>query len=128
MASYAQEQRERAVALFNELGSAIATVRRLGYPSSQRLYAWVNHAAAAHRRSRRRAESVCLACQCQRARSAHRPRAHVANARRERAAQDGFDCVSLGRRVGMLRIDGGFVTDFDPIEFLEVEPFHVVVG
>ncbi len=51
MASYTQEQRERAVALFNELGSATATVRRLGYPSRQMLYAWVNRDDAAHRRT-----------------------------------------------------------------------------
>ena len=51
MASYTQEQRERAVALFNELGSATATVRRLGYPSRQRLYAWANRDDAARRRT-----------------------------------------------------------------------------
>ncbi len=42
MASYTQEQRERALAFFSELGSATATVRRLGYLSRRRLYAWEN--------------------------------------------------------------------------------------
>ncbi len=50
MAKYTQEQRDEAVALFNELGSVTATIRRLGYPTRTMLYKWVSRDDAAHNR------------------------------------------------------------------------------
>ena len=51
MASYTREQRDEAVALFEELGSVTAVIRSLGYPTRQQLYKWVNGDDAAHNRT-----------------------------------------------------------------------------
>ena len=42
IAKYTQKQRDEAVALYTEVGSATAMVRRLEYPTRQQLYKWVS--------------------------------------------------------------------------------------
>lgn len=51
MAKYTQEDRERAVALYGELGSVTLTIRKLGYPTRTMLYKWINRDDAAHTRT-----------------------------------------------------------------------------
>lgn len=52
MPSYTNEQREAALGELGECGGSITqAIRRLGYPSGQAMYQWVNQADASRLRT-----------------------------------------------------------------------------
>lgn len=43
---YSKEQRTKALRVYHRIGSVTETVRRLGYPSREHLYAWIRKEAS----------------------------------------------------------------------------------
>ena len=50
---YSEEQKERALRTYHHLGSATATVRRLGYPSRESMYEWIRNEGKANGRRKK---------------------------------------------------------------------------
>ena len=58
MPSYTEEQKRKAVETVEECGGSVTrAIRRLGYPSRQTMYQWLNQRDASHER---RAGRLCL--------------------------------------------------------------------
>lgn len=51
MPSYTEEQKRRAIEMVEECGGSVTrAMRRLGYPTRQTLYQWLNQRDASHER------------------------------------------------------------------------------
>lgn len=88
MASYTPEQKKRALEVLDECDGRITrTIRKLGYPSRQTMYQWVNEADAAH------------------VRTAGRPFSHYdpeVKAEAVRLVRGGMDGMDVARALGVL--------------------------